>query len=104
MTWYQSHAVARRSEIAGYLIWGMLGLLTLAFFRVQVLGSTRYSLKSDENRLRPIPIPAARGLITDRNGKVLAENVPGFSVGLIATSSDSMRAWIRRMVPHVRLD
>ena len=107
MTWYHPHTVARRGDLARILIWGMLGLLTLAFFRVQVLGSYRYRLQSEGNRLRPIPIPAARGLITDRNGTVLAENVPGYAVGLIAASSDSLRAALGRMAriaPLVKLD
>ena len=65
MTWYSSHAIARRGDLSRLIIWGVLGLLLLAFFKVQVLGSSRYRLASEDNRLRPIPIPAARGLITE---------------------------------------
>src|SRR5438045_2704484 len=86
------------------IVWGILGLLAIAFFRVQIIGSSRYRLQSEENRLRPIPIPAARGLVTDRNGVVLAENVPGYSVGLIASSVDSLRSMLRRVAPMIRLD
>ncbi|MBI4420434.1 MAG: penicillin-binding protein 2 [Gemmatimonadetes bacterium] len=104
MSWFHPYAVGRRATVAGYLVWSALGLLTVAFFRVQVLGSSRYRLQSEENRLRPIPIPAARGLITDRNGQVLAENVPGYSVGLIASSIDSLRATLQRIAPLIGID
>jgi len=104
VNWFHPYAVARRAEVARWTVWGALGFLALAFFRVQVLGSGRYRLQSEENRLRRIPIPAARGLVLDRNGKVLAENVPGYSVALIASSVDSLRATLRRMSPQIRLD
>ncbi len=104
MSWHQSHAVARRAEASTRLVWGVLGFLVIVFFRVQILGTSRYKLKSEENRLRPIPIPSARGLVTDRNGVVLAENVPGYSVGLIASSPDSLKAMLRRIAPMVHLD
>jgi penicillin-binding protein 2 len=104
MTWYHPYQVARRADTARLLMSAVLGLLVLAFFRVQVLGSGRYQLHSDENRLRPIPVPSARGLITDRNGRVLAENVPGYSVGLIASSPDSLRAVLARVARYFPLD
>ena len=104
MSWHHAYSVARRAEVSRRVVWVFLGLLTIAFFRVQVIGSSRYRLKSEENRLRPIPIPAARGLVTDRNGVVLAENVPGYTVGLIASSVDSLRAMLRRIAPVVHLD
>jgi penicillin-binding protein 2 len=104
MSWQQPFSIARRAEVSRRVVWFFLGLLAIAFFRVQVIGSSRYRLQSEENRLRPIPIPAARGLVTDRNGVVLAENVPGYTVGLIASSVDSLRAMLRRIAPVVHLD
>ena len=104
MSWHHSYTIARRATASQRVVWLFLGLLAVMFFRVQVIGSSRYRLQSEENRLRPIPIPAARGLVTDRNGVVLAENVPGYSVGLIASSADSLRAMLRRIAPVVRLD
>src|SRR5262245_25436885 len=104
MSWHHPYSIARRAEVSRRVVWLFLGLLSVVFFRVQVIGSSRYRLKSEENRLRPIPIPAARGLVTDRNGVVLAENVPGYTVGLIASKEDSLRAMLRRIAPMVRLD
>lgn len=53
--------------------------------------------------MRSVPVPAPRGLITDRHGVVLAENEPGYSVGLLAPSVDSLRATLQRIAPLLQL-
>jgi len=82
----------------------LFGVLALAFFRVQVVAGGRYEVQSQENRLRPVALPAPRGLVTDRNGVVLAENVPGYSVALIAPSVEVFRGTLERLAPLVPLD
>ncbi len=61
------------------------------FFRIQILKHTTYALRSDVNRIRALPVPAARGTIYDRNGQVIAENVPGYSISVLPLSIDSLR-------------
>ncbi len=103
MTWFQSYQLARRARVAQAMLWVVGAVLLVAFFRVQVLSSSRYRGRSESNRMRSVAIPAPRGLITDRNGVVLAENEPGYSVGLLAPSVDSLRATIKRIAPVLRL-
>ena len=67
------------------------------FYRAQVLRHAEYVTQSEENRLREIPLPAARGIIYDRNGKVIAENLPGYTVSILAPSADSLRSALRRL-------
>jgi penicillin-binding protein 2 len=104
MNWQHPHAVRRRGTVGRVIVLGLFGFLTLAFFRVQVVGSDRYRLQSEENRLRPAQVPAPRGLILDRNGIALAENLPGYAVALIAPSEDSLRATLRRIGSVARMD
>ena len=104
MSWYHPHEVARRADQARWAVWAVALVLTVSFFRLQILSAGRYKLQSEENRLRPVPIPAPRGLILDRNGNVLAENVPGYSIGLLAPTTDSLRATLQRIAPIAGLD
>src|SRR4051812_34232599 len=87
----------RRSIGATVMIAGMLLFLTGAFFRSQVLQHQKYALQAETNRLREIPLPAPRGVIYDRNQKIIADNVIGYSVSILAPKPDSLRAVLQRL-------
>ena len=69
--------------IASYVIVGMVGLLLLGFWKLQVVDSDKYSQMAERNRVRSIPIIAPRGRMLDRDGRVLVDNYPSFSVLLL---------------------
>lgn len=56
-----------------------LGLLA-GYWRLQVTQHQQYVEESERNRTRDLPIIAARGRILDRNGEVLVDSLPAFSV------------------------
>ena len=97
------HERRRRAEVALVVVVCLLGGLGLAFFRVQVLGSSTYMLQAESNRLRALPVPAPRGTIFDRNGQVVADNVPGYSVTVLYERSDSAQATLERLSPYLAL-
>ncbi|HEX8674964.1 MAG TPA: penicillin-binding protein 2, partial [Longimicrobium sp.] len=82
----------------------MLGSLGAAFFRTQILRNSEFELEADDNRFRIIPIPAPRGTITDRNGKVIAETVAGYTLSVEPGPPDSIRARLHRVAGIVGLD
>ncbi len=86
-----------RGGLARWLLVLVLVGLATQFFRIQVLKYTTYALRSDENRIRALSIPAARGTIYDRDGKVIAENVPGYSIAVLPASTDSLRVVLREL-------
>ncbi|MFQ5689895.1 MAG: penicillin-binding protein 2 [Gemmatimonadota bacterium] len=94
----------RRGGMAQVGLGAVLLLLLAAFFRMQVLGSSSYTLRSEENRLRAVRIPAARGTIYDRNGRVVAENVPGYAISLLPSRRDTIEALLGRLAPFLGLD
>src|SRR5690242_14264680 len=70
---FHPHARRLRAFQAGLGITLMLGTLGAALFRTQVLRNSEFALRADDNRFRVQPIPAPRGAILDRNGKIIAE-------------------------------
>src|SRR6187549_1539059 len=65
------------------LMWGIVGafvLLAGSFWFVQGVQAEKYRGLSEANALREIEIPAKRGLIMDRSGKILADNQPAYTL------------------------
>ncbi|MGZ8375870.1 MAG: penicillin-binding protein 2 [Gemmatirosa sp.] len=94
---FHPNDVARRSRIARLLLVVAFVLLGGGFYRAQVLQHSDWVVQAEDNRLREVPLPAPRGIIYDRTGKVIAENLPGYTVSIVATSADSLRAALRRL-------
>lgn len=72
-----------RLAVASYIIVGMIGLLLVGFWKLQVIDSDKYGQMAERNRVRAIPIIAPRGRMLDRDGRVLVDNRPSFSVLLL---------------------
>ena len=103
----QSESVSDRlfkAQLAKVLLALPFLVIMAIFFRYQVLHTSEYSLHSEENRLRRIEMPPPRGLIKDRNGMVLAENIPSYSIELYPQPVDSMRLALKRLSVLLDLD
>ncbi len=96
--WREQRIFDRRAIFAG----AVMGLLALALFgRLYLLQVDRheyYSTLSQENRVRTEPIPAARGLIMDRSGEVIASNQPTFQLELVPDEVPDLKGSLRRLV------
>jgi penicillin-binding protein 2 len=104
MNEFHSELVRERAGRARLILGGAFLLLLGSFFRIQVVEHERFRLRAESNRLRPVPMTAARGVIYDRNGAVIAETVPGYSVALLASREDSLRSMLARFSRLVPLD
>ena len=65
------------------LLWGIVAVFVFlagSFWFVQGVQAEKYRGLSEANALREIEIPAKRGLIMDRTGKILADNQPAYSL------------------------
>ncbi|MES2177731.1 MAG: penicillin-binding protein 2 [Gemmatimonadota bacterium] len=94
---FHPNDILRRGRAANVIVAGVLLFLLGAFFRSQVLNYQKYALQSETNRLRELPLPAARGIIYDRKGKIIADNVIGYSVSVLAQKEDTLRAVLQRL-------
>jgi penicillin-binding protein 2 len=81
--WSEQRIFDQRALIAGVFLVTFTFLLIARLFLLQVIRHDYYMDLSQGNRVRIEPIPAARGLILDRNGEVLASNQPAYQLELI---------------------
>lgn len=64
--------------------------LCFGYFRLQVLQHEEYQTRSEANRIKPRPVVPARGLIYDRNGKLLADNVPAYRLEVVPEQTEDL--------------
>ncbi len=90
--WAEQRMFLRRTLTAGGLVLALLCLLLARLVQLQVVRYDYYAQLSQGNRVRIEPIPPSRGLILDRNGVVLAENIPAYQLELTAEQTPDAQA------------
>lgn len=58
----------------------LLGILCVRLYVLQIIDGKRYAEVAENQRIRLLPIPAPRGVILDRNGNLLVDSRPIYSV------------------------
>ncbi|MFV0576129.1 MAG: penicillin-binding protein 2 [Vibrio sp.] len=76
----EARLFTRRSIVAFVGIIVLIGILLTNLYYIQVEQYQDYKTRSNDNRIKIIPIAPNRGLIYDRNGKLLASNRPVYSL------------------------
>ena len=78
-------------------------IISLRFFYLQIFQYDFYKLKASNNSIRTIPIEPARGLIFDRNDKVIAANQLTYNLELNKTSQYDLDELARKLTPIVKI-
>ncbi len=79
----ENRLFAIRCIVAGVIAAALLLAVAGRLFYLQVLRHDYYASQSLGNSVRTEPIPPSRGLILDRHGVVLADNLPAFQIELV---------------------
>jgi len=72
-----------RLALFSYVSAALVILLLVGFWKLQVVQSEHYADLADKNGIRPIAIIAPRGAMLDREGRVLVDSYPSFSILLM---------------------
>lgn len=89
---FESRLILNRSIVL-LVFAGMLVLVLFSrLFYLQVVSHEHYTTLSEDNRVKLQPLPPNRGLIFDRNGIILAENLPSYRLEITPEQIDDMGA------------
>ncbi|MGC2695363.1 MAG: penicillin-binding protein 2 [Candidatus Angelobacter sp.] len=75
-------------SVVQYIILAVFVMLAYGLWSLQVRKSDEYATRSEQNRIRQVPVLAPRGKIYDRDGQLIVDNYPSFSALLLR---DQMR-------------
>ncbi|HVE49564.1 MAG TPA: penicillin-binding protein 2 [Casimicrobiaceae bacterium] len=91
----------RRLAIAGLLVLVAFGGLTARFVYLQVARHSHYETLAESNRIAVVPIAPNRGVITDRNGVVLAQSESAYTLEIQPARVPNVDAMIEELAQVV---
>jgi penicillin-binding protein 2 len=83
-------SVQTRLTVLQYVTVVLFGLLVVIFWHLQVVRGREFREMAENNGRRDVTIAAPRGVLLDRNGRVLVENRPSFNVIVSPEHSDDL--------------
>src|SRR6185437_17063045 len=86
----EGHLPAIKLAVFQYAIVAVMLVLLFGLWRLQVVGGESYHALAQANRIRKVPILAARGQIFDREGRLLVDNYPSVSCFLVRDQSHKL--------------
>ena len=81
---------ARRTLVAFLGILLLTGVLFANIYQLQIVNFDTYQTRSNGNRIKLLPLPPTRGLIYDRYGKLLAENLTFFGLYIVPEKTENL--------------
>ncbi len=94
---HESRLTYRRAVIAWCVVASLVAVLLMRLSLLQLIRHTQYSTQSNDNRVRIVPLPPTRGLIYDRNGVLLADNLASFHLELIPEKIADLDTTLRQL-------
>jgi penicillin-binding protein 2 len=99
----ESELINKRILISAIGATILLAILLMRLFQLQIIDSQHYSSLSENNRVNLLPIPPTRGLIYDREGRLLAQNLPSFTLELVPEHIDNLQETLETLQGLVRI-
>lgn len=85
---------AKRAIVSLLLVVALFSVLMVRFYNLQVVHYQDYNTRADSNRIQLQPAPPTRGLIFDRNGNLLVDNRPSFTLTIVKERTKDIEATI----------
>jgi penicillin-binding protein 2 len=89
---FETRLIANRAILLLVVAGLLISILLVRLLYLQVISHEHYTTLSEDNRVNLQPLPPNRGLIFDRNGILLAENMPSYRLEITPEQVDDMGA------------
>jgi len=96
--WKEQRLFVSRLIAAGLFMALLTGVLVYRLVQLQIVNHQQFAEMSQGNRLRIEPLAPTRGLVYDRNGKLLAENLPAWELVLIPEQVSDLDATLDSLI------
>ncbi len=93
----ESRTFNERAAIALAVVVVLIFIILARLVYLQIISHDHYTTLAEDNRVNIVPIPPTRGLIYDRNGTILAQNLPAFSLELVPERITDVEATVQAL-------
>ncbi|MEP2603477.1 MAG: penicillin-binding protein 2, partial [Paraglaciecola sp.] len=100
----EANLFAWRSLIGLLVVFAMIAMVLTNLYYLQISSYEDYQTRSNGNRIKVLPVAPNRGLIYDRNGVLLAENRPVFSLQVIPEETKNLNLILARLSVLLKID
>jgi len=100
----ENRLIRRRLVLAAVFILLLLGLVLGRLYVLQIVEYQHFSTLSDSNRIRIKALPPTRGLIFDRNGVVMANNLPTYRLEIVREQVEDLEITLQQLQQYVDYD
>lgn len=99
----EARLFSRRALTAMLVVSLLFCVLIVNMYHLQVKSYQIYQTRSEGNRIKVVPLAPNRGMITDRNGILLAENRPVFSLELVPEQVENMTETLAELAQLIEI-
>jgi penicillin-binding protein 2 len=92
-----------RLLLLGFGVFLALGLLAGRFAWLQLVRHDHFATLAESNRITSVPVPPSRGIITDRNGIILANDYSAYTVEIIPSKTKNVDETIEAIAQLVEI-
>lgn len=100
---HETQIFNQRVVIAAVIMFILLILLLIRLVYLQISNEEHYSTLSDNNRVSIRPIAPTRGLIFDRNGVLLAQNLPSFTLEIVPEHVEDLNKTLEHLTQLINI-
>ncbi len=86
-----------RLSFMQYFVALLFAALAIGFWIFQIAQYDKFRNMAEENHLRRLPLPAPRGVLLDRNGKILVQNQNTFNIALVREQTKNIDQTLRAL-------
>jgi penicillin-binding protein 2 len=101
--YFESELFRQRALVAIVLVILSMALLAAGYFMLQVVNFDDFQKQSESNRVKLKPTMPARGLIYDRNGVLLADNVSAYRLELIPEQVEDIDLTLKKLGTFINI-
>jgi len=96
--WREQRMFVSRVILGGVIALVLIGVVVARLINLQVTNYEHFSALSQGNHVRIEPLPPTRGLIYDRNGEIIAQNLPAYQLELTREGVKDLDETLGRLV------